>query len=74
MIDFTTFNNFNVAAQAICPKAVTALLQNENFKSGCIQQVARTFEQNQVRFHIIKNEIDGQFLYIASFFASVCCS
>ena len=35
-------------AQAICPRAVTALLQNEQFKSGCIQQVARTFEQNQV--------------------------
>ena len=35
-------------AQAICPRAVTALLQNEQFKTGCIQQVALTFEQNQV--------------------------
>jgi len=38
----------NNSAQAICPKAVTAILQNEQFKSGCIQQVARTFDQNQV--------------------------
>ena len=74
MFHFTPSNNINVAAQAICPKAVTALLQNESFKSGCIQQVARTFEQNQVRFRLILNEMDVQFLFLASFFASVCCS
>jgi len=41
---FTSFQK----AQAICPRTVTALLQNEQFKTGCIQEIAKTFDQNQV--------------------------
>ena len=57
-------------AQAICPRTVTALLQNEQFKTGCIQQVARTFEQNQV-IHWIPQSYD--YLSSASFLAKCCC-
>ena len=45
------------------------LLANEQFKSGCIQQVARTFEQNQVpffMFYLNKNDRLQQVFLTAS--------
>jgi len=62
------------AAQAICPRAVTALLQNEQFKSGCIQQVARTFEQNQVNYSLSSNWLGIILTLTASILAKLCCS